>query len=360
MKIKSSLTIGFSFICSLISGQPHDDFIYSPSTYVCQKSTNALTIDGNLTESDWKNAPWTAEFVDIEGDIKPDPAFATRVKMLWDENYFFIGAELIEEHIWATYDQRDAVIFHENDFEVFIDPDGDTHNYYELEINALGTVWDLLLTKPYRDKGGRAITGWDIAGLKKGIALDGTLNDPGDTDNKWTIELALPWEILKEAAPERRKPRDGDTWRVNFSRVHWQIEASGEQYVKTLDPRTKKPFPENNWVWSPQGIIAMHQPETWGFVQFSDKPIAKGIASFSPDPHDPIKWLLRQVYYAQSRFKDENGSYASSISQLDLDESDQLKKIEIYTTSSGFEAVHRDVSLWIIRDDGYIFSLKGR
>ena len=47
--------------------------------------------------------------------------------------------------------QHDAVIFHNNDFEVFIDPDGDTHNYYELEINALNTVWDLFITKPYRE-----------------------------------------------------------------------------------------------------------------------------------------------------------------------------------------------------------------
>ncbi len=58
---------------------------------------------------------------------------------------------------------RDSVIFHDNDFEVFVDPDGDTHAYYELEVNALGTQWDLMLIKPYRD-GGRAIDAWDIAG----------------------------------------------------------------------------------------------------------------------------------------------------------------------------------------------------
>lgn len=31
----------------------------------------------------------------------------------------------------------------DNDFEVFLDPDGDNHNYYEIEINAHNTVWDL-------------------------------------------------------------------------------------------------------------------------------------------------------------------------------------------------------------------------
>ena len=73
-----------------------------------------------------------------------------------------------EPDVWATLTERDSVIFHDNDFEVFIDPDGDTHAYYELEVNALGTAWDLILIKPYRD-GGPAINGWDIAGLKVGV-----------------------------------------------------------------------------------------------------------------------------------------------------------------------------------------------
>ena len=63
---------------------------------------------------------------------------------------------------------RDAVIYHDNDFEVFIDPDGDNHLYYELEINALGTEWDLLLVKPYRD-GGPAVNAWDIQGLRTAV-----------------------------------------------------------------------------------------------------------------------------------------------------------------------------------------------
>jgi hypothetical protein len=48
---------------------------------------------------------------------------------------------------------------------VFIDPDGDTHNYYEQEINALGAEWDLMLNRPYRDRG-NADCKWEIRGLK--------------------------------------------------------------------------------------------------------------------------------------------------------------------------------------------------
>jgi len=78
--------------------------------------------------------------------------------MLWDDTYFYVAAQLEEPDVWATLTQRDTVIFYDNDFEVFIDPDGDTHNYYELEVNAFGTLWDLMLLTPYRD-GGPAIDG---------------------------------------------------------------------------------------------------------------------------------------------------------------------------------------------------------
>ena len=119
--------------------------------------------------------------------------------MLWDDDYFYIGAEMEEPDVWATLTERDSVIFRDNDFEVFIDPDGDTHAYYELEVNALNTLWDLMLIKPYRD-GGPAINGWDIAGLQSAVDVRGTLNRPGDTDEGWSVEIAMPWKILREAS----------------------------------------------------------------------------------------------------------------------------------------------------------------
>ncbi len=223
---------------------------YAPRTYVCQTAASPLTIDGRLEEPAWQAAPWTERFVDIDG-VRDVPR-RTRVKMLWDDRYFYIAAELEESDLWATLTERDAIIFHDNDFEVFIDPDGDTHAYYELEVNALATPWDLLLVRPYRD-GGPAVHAWDIAGLQVAVGLRGTLNRAGDSDEGWTVDIALPWEVLKEAAPGRRPPLPGETWRVNFSRVRWQLDVKDGGYVKRVNPATGTPYPEDNWVWSPQG-----------------------------------------------------------------------------------------------------------
>ena len=172
---------------------------FAPRHYVAYRTTAPIRIDGRLDDSGWGVSPWTETFVDIEGDRRPRPRLATRAKMLWDDNWFYIAAEMEEPDVWATLTERDSVIFRDNDFELFIDPDGDTHAYYELEVNALGTPWDLMLIKPYRD-GGPAINGWNIDGLQVGVHVNGTLNRPGDRDQGWTVELALPWKILKEAA----------------------------------------------------------------------------------------------------------------------------------------------------------------
>ncbi|TLV01586.1 hypothetical protein FEN17_16350 [Dyadobacter luticola] len=228
-----------------------------------------MHIDGKLNESAWKKAAWTATFVDIEGDKKPLPLQETKVKMLWDSAYLYIGAVIEEEHIWAYQEKRDQIVYLENDFEVFIDPDGDTENYYELEINALNNVFDLFLPKTYR-KGGKAQLKWDIANLKSAVTINGSINDPKNKDKRWTVEIAIPFKSLSNEHVAAISPQDGSTWRINFSRVNWQ-HAIGEdgKYSRKRNPEINKIIPEYNWVWSPQGIINMHYPEYWGYLHFS-------------------------------------------------------------------------------------------
>ena len=107
-----------------------------PKGYVCYRAPSPVVIDGDLKDAAWEAAPWSDAFADIEGDKKPKPRFRTRVKMLWDDEALYIAAELEEPHIWATLKEHDSVIFHDPDFEVFLDPDGDNHLYGELELNA--------------------------------------------------------------------------------------------------------------------------------------------------------------------------------------------------------------------------------
>lgn len=233
----------------------------APLRYDAPRAAGTVRIDGRLDDKAWQAAPWTPFFVDIEGAAKPVPRFKTRAKMMWDDEYFYIAAEMEEPHVWATLTEHDSVIFHDNDFEVFIDPNGDTLEYYEFEINALNTGWDLFLDKPYRFSG-KPRNEWEIPGLKTAVYIRGTLNDPRDRDLGWTVEIAMPWKALGEFAHKPAPPRPGDEWRVNFSRVEWQHRITNGRYERV--PGTN----EDNWVWSPQGVVNMHVPEKWGFVRF--------------------------------------------------------------------------------------------
>jgi hypothetical protein len=238
------------------------------------------------------------------------PFHETKVKMLWDDEFLYIGAILEEPHIWATFTERESIIFHENDFEIFIDPNGDTHNYYEIEVNALNTIWDLLLTKPYRD-GGKPLTKWNVEGMKSAVSLQGTINDPSDIDEYWSVEFALPWSSLIEFATENRRPKEGDQWRINFSRVQWQRDIVEGGYEKKINLQTGKSFPEYNWVWSPQMVINMHRPETWGYIQFTETHVGSKSNDFKYLNEELCKWRLRKIYYAQKKYFQKNNSYGS-------------------------------------------------
>jgi hypothetical protein len=164
---------GFCVVAAVLSFAAIPAWPDTPREYCCYRSASAIHVDGRLDDPAWRRAAWTADFVDIEGSAKPDPRFRTRVKMLWDDTFLYVAAELDEPHIWGTLTEHDAVIFHDNDFEVFLDPGGDGLDYFEFEINALNTGWDLFLAKPYK-KGGRADNTWEIPGLKTAVHVDGT------------------------------------------------------------------------------------------------------------------------------------------------------------------------------------------
>lgn len=231
-------------------------------TYECRRAPGVLAgVDGRVDKAFWGAASWSEDFVDIEGDLRPRPPLRTRMKMLWDDENLYIAAEMEEPRVWATLTERDSVIFHDNDIEVFLNPTRDRLRYYEFEMNALNTVWDLFLSRPYRD-GGSADNSWDIGGLRTGVHVHGRLNDPSGESRGWSVEIVMPWAAFDRHPGGGVAPAPGETWKVNFSRVEWDLEVVDGAYRKIPG------HPEHNWVWSPMGLIDMHLPERWGIVRF--------------------------------------------------------------------------------------------
>ncbi len=260
--------------------------------YTVYRCRTPLVIDGRLDEPSWLVAPRSPRFVDVIGGT---PAlYDTRAAVLWDDYALYVGYWFEEPYVRAEITQRDGIIFSENDAEVFIDG-GDT--YYEFEINALGTVYEVfyiwkdayqrsgrydvpefdLLTRDAVAFGGNhdrsgtrfwrgshprglrwAFLDWDFPGLQAAVHRKGPLNDPTVVGQGWTVELAFPWAGMGWLANGRAlPPQEGDVWRLLFARYE-KLALNGQAT-------------HVGWSWDPVGSDDNHAPEKFTPIRFSSK-----------------------------------------------------------------------------------------
>lgn len=261
--------------------------------YTCFRTKQPPRIDGLPDETVWQAAPKSPRFVDMVTGL---PAFLdTRVAALWDDECLYIAFWVEESNVQAYFTERDSPVYLENDVEVFIDG-GDC--YYEFQINALGTIYEVfyiwqeaykkgsrfdrkefdLITRKVDILGGFqdtlrhnkhprgrrwAFLDWDLPGLRAAVQVDGTLNDPTDIDRGWTVEVGLPWTGMKVLASGRAlPPRDGDMWRMDFSRFE-KLDYNGVE---------AKPHPA--WSLNPHGVYDSHIPECFTRIFFSCEEVA--------------------------------------------------------------------------------------
>lgn len=326
----------------------------NPPEYRCFRAAGKTgVLDGDVEKDFWKTGEWIEDFHDIEGDSLPRPWKKTRVKLLWDEDALYVAAHLMDDTIWATVENRDEVIFVDNDFEVFLAPQNTSHRYYELEMNANNAVWDLMMEKTMRDCVNRIIA-WDIHGLESAVKVDGRINDPSADNKYWSLELKIPWFSLRECGvdscwPEKFAPETGDIWRLNFSRVEYDVEVEDGKYVKKCGPDGKT-LPEHNWVWAPTGVIDIHMPEMWGYLVFTEA----GESYPLPDT-DEAKLVLRRLYYREHAYACREGKYTADTKLLLGDEAEKWG-VEAYVTPAMFEGIlEYKGRKFHIRQDGYLW-----
>ena len=301
--------------CCLSAAKPPAE----PPTYVCQRVRTPLLIDGRGDDISWQQAMPLSPLRDITG---PAIEHTCTIRMLWDDEHLYILADMQEPHLWATLTRRDSVIYRDPDFEVFIDPEGTGRNYLELEVNALNTIWDLFLTAPYHSAN-QALHDWNIPGLKSVVSLRGTLNDPSDTDEGWSVELAIPWSSITAHSHQPRRckpPIPGTILRMNFSRVNWQVSpdpTAPHGYCKKT-AADGSPLPESNHVWAPTGIINIHYPEHWGYVKLSAHPADGTFESMAVPATHAAQVRLGDYYNSQLRERREHGLFSKELHRPDI------------------------------------------
>lgn len=326
---------------SLLSG--YEPLFSKPRSYTLCQTGSALKIDGELNEKSWAETPWTQYFIDIEGESKPSPEYKTRVKMLWDDKYLYIATEMEEPHLWANKQAVTDNIFRDNVFKIFIDPNNDMNDDFEIQINPNNLMLFLIMNKPYRD-GGTPLTGWSPIGLQSAVKLNGTINNSSDKDSGWIAEIAIPFGSLSFNPKDTRR---NTGFRINFLRTGWDFTVQKNVYTKALDS-SGKPRPPHYSVWTSQGLINMHLPERWGYTVFSpSSPSEKADAVFVLPYSEKQREYLWLVYYKQKDWQKKNKVYTSALKDLAIPEGDILidgikNRINIETTSKYFQAFITD------------------
>ena len=121
----------------------------------------------------------------------------------------------------------------------------------------------------------------------------------------------------------------GTQWRINFSRVQWNVKVENNSYVKLHEP-------EHNWVWSPQWAINMHRPEYWGYLQFSSQKVGTNEDVFLTDTNWDTRMQLMAVYAAERHYYETTHQYTNDFSQLNLPEYVAINKLSIQSDGDQF------------------------
>jgi len=184
--------------------------------YAVHRARGKIVIDGRGDDAAWAAADKTALFRAARGSAAAPGE--TRARLLWDDEFLYVLIDAADADVSSPFSKHDDPLWRADAVELFIDADGSRSGYVELQTNPRGAVFDAWFPRT-RKQGGKQ--GW-TSSMSAAVNVEGTLDEPGDTDRAWHAELAIPLEDVKggDAAMKVRVPPEvGDGWRLNIVRV---------------------------------------------------------------------------------------------------------------------------------------------
>ena len=218
------------------------------TTLEAPQRVGLITIDGDLVEADWDEATESDVFVHPNtGEI--NLSINTRARALWDEEFLYIGLTTTDTDIWAEATERDSELWDEAEaFEIMLDAEGDGRNYLEIQINALGTIFDAQFDRAEgRHPRAELERVANIEGMVVGVHVNGSpaANDEGDAG--WAAEIQIPWSSIPDFGTSAST---GGSIRANFFR----FDRDSNDVQQTV-------------AWVPVRRGSFHQPALFGEIQ---------------------------------------------------------------------------------------------
>lgn len=179
-----------------------------------QSTAEPITIDGNLDEVAWENAPVATNFIMFEPDNgKPiTENKKTEIKVLYNNDAIYIGAMMYDNEpnkILKEISQRDN--FGTADiFGVFVNGFNDGQQNFEFFVSAADVQGDCIMTDAIGED-----YSWDAVWLSKAKI----------TDKGWIVEIKLPYAALRFSSENKQ------TWGINFFR---EVKRERKKYTWNL------------------------------------------------------------------------------------------------------------------------------
>lgn len=220
-------------------------------THLCRPVSDAFTVDGILDEPGWQGLD-TLTLVLNDALADGEPGVRTRVLTAWSPTRLYVAFLADSKNIRNTLTAHDAALYEQDVVEMFLDPDGDGKDYFELEWSCLNASLDYRFASRLQGLD----EGWAPPGMQNAVEVRGTPNHPGDVDTGMTVEIALPWAAFRTWWKGSLPPRAGDSLPVNFYRIDYSSNQDGELIA-----------------WSPIGAADFHRPDKFGALVFSSQPV---------------------------------------------------------------------------------------
>ncbi|HLX59792.1 MAG TPA: carbohydrate-binding family 9-like protein [Planctomycetota bacterium] len=223
----------------------------SANVYECRRATGPIVIDGNPDDAAWKQAAVIDNFSLPWLGAKARPARTKTVaRLLWDDQFLYFLAEMDDADVYADNTEHNGAIWFNDVFELFFKPSRANLGYYEFEVSANNTTFDVY----FPSRGSGSVGRWKNKfqfHLETKVALRSgtTINDASDRDTGWIVEGKIPWTDFVQTGG---KPIPNSEWRFALCRYDYSKDFE-EPEMSTSAPLTQQNF---------------HRYEDYGAIKF--------------------------------------------------------------------------------------------
>jgi hypothetical protein len=171
---------------------------------ICRWADRQPVLDGKLDDRCWQDAAVIDHFASF---WTKTPRPGTQAYLIWDHEALYYAATMTDAELRSFGAKRNDTLWEGDVFELFFKPRGDKPEYFEFQANPRMLVFEMAF--PRRGDNPLAFATAPALGSQAVVALEGTLDQPGDRDRGWTVEGRIPWSAFAKGGG---KPMPGDDW----------------------------------------------------------------------------------------------------------------------------------------------------